>query len=203
MTIFPINGRNERMGKLFKAPKHLLKIDGKPAIECSVNYMSALGPYIIICGDHYDRGLRFYNRVVVPPTKNVIETLRQGIKGSFQQELYIVDCDIVPIRLNKPQGNTVYLFPNVEQRKHYSNFELTDGFVSKCNEKDEVLEYAGAGIYYFETIATFFKYSNYCTSVSEVISKMIANNEWIKGDTTSEIFRFGTLEDITGLVSTV
>lgn len=199
MTVFTVNGRNERLGKLFKTPKHLLLKDGMTALERSVNYMTDLGPYIVICGAHYDEGLSGFNRVVIPPTENVIDTIQRGIKGSYQQPLYVVDCDVIPVKLWKPKGNTVYLFENEQKHAHYSNFEVRDGKVLSCNEKGEVMKYAGAGIYYFESIGTFFKYANYCKSVSEVFQKMLTNNVNVFADTTSEIFRFGTLQDINGI----
>jgi len=199
MTIITINGKNERLGKLFKTPKHLLLKDGMTAIERTVNYMTERGPYIVICGGHYDQGLLGFNRVVVSPTKNVIETIQQGLKAPSQQELYIIDCDVIPIKLNQPKGNTVYLFRNEEKRLQYSNFEVRDDEVLSCNEKEQIFDYAGAGVYYFESVGTFFKYSNYCESVSDVYKKMLVANVRVTADTTSEIFRFGTLHDITGL----
>lgn len=199
MTYIPANGNNERLGRLFKTPKHLLLWEGMPAIERSVNYMSELGPYVILCNGHYDAGLSGYNRKVMPPTENVIETLRTGIIANAQNCLYIVDCDVIPVNLGKPKGNTVYLFKNELKKTHYSNFEVKAGIVLSCNEKEEVFEYAGAGVYYFESVGTFFKYSNYCKSVSEVFNKMIINNVTVHADINSTIHRFGTLHDINGL----
>lgn len=199
MTIIPINGKNERLGKLFKNPKHLLLYEGMTAIERTVNYMTDFGPCIIFCNEQYDNGLRYFNRKIVPSTSNVIETLKEGIIGNFNTELFIVDCDVIPRKLNKPKGNTVYLFKNETKKNHYSNFEVRDGTVISCNEKESIMGYAGAGIYYFRYISEFLKYSNYCTSVSQVISKMLKNNVSVHADTTSDIFRFGTLHDINGL----
>ena len=60
MTIvYPINGKNERMGNLFRTPKHLLLLNGKPLLVCSVDTMLQEFPnsHIIIATneDYYDR----------------------------------------------------------------------------------------------------------------------------------------------------
>lgn len=200
MVIIPINGKNERMGKLFRTPKHLLLKDGLKAIERTVNYMTDFGPTIIYCSLDYDKGLSGFNRKVVPPTDNVIDTIHHGINANYHTGLFIVDCDVIPEKLEPPISNTVYLFRNERQLKHYSNFEVSaDGLITDCNEKGKVTEWAGAGVYYFESVSTFLKYSNYCKSVSEVVKKMIVAGEIVMGDTTSDIFRFGTLQDINGL----
>lgn len=204
MVIIPCNGRNERMGQLFKTHKALLMKDGIPALKRTVMHMENFGLCTVICGTVHESQFRNFNRVVIGPTKNVIETIHVALNEAFEnikanEPLFIVDCDVIPEKINKPNGTTVYLFSNVEHRKNYSNFDLIDGYVCECNEKERPLEYAGAGVYYFETVGTFLKYSNYCSTVAEVIAKMRASGELVKGDTTSEIFRFGTLEDITGL----
>jgi len=199
MTIIPINGKNERMGRLFKTPKHLLLKDGKSAIQHTVEYMSKFGPYQIVCSAHYEDGLSQYNHVVAQPTKNVMETILQARFGNMNQDLYIVDCDVIPISLSDPEGNTVYLFENKTKNKQYSNFDVLDGKVIDCNEKDGIMDWAGAGIYYFDSILTFVKFSNYCQSVSDVYKKMIASGYEVTANIDSEIFRFGTLHDIHGL----
>jgi len=199
MTILPINGKNERLGKLFKAPKHLLLKDGIPAVRHTYEYMQRFGLVTIICNAKYEEALGDFNRIVIPETDNVIETLRHGMPANFNTDLWIVDCDIIPAKLNRPKGNTVYLFENKEKKLHYSNFEVRDGKVLSCNEKESLLPWAGAGIYYFRTTIEFMKHWNYCKNVSDVIRKMIASNVSVHADTTSEIFRFGTLHDINGL----
>lgn len=192
MTIvYPINGKNERLGGLFKTPKHLLLYKGMPAIDASTRYMANRFPeadVLILANKKYYSGLRMYHVSLVPNTESQIETLRlHPVKGPVMY----MDCDIVPLEINKPVGNTVYLFKNELWMKQYSNYLVEDGKVIDCNEKGEFLPYAGAGIYYFEDGYEFYEQSEGCNNISEVVKKLPFNS-----DTTSKIFRFGTLNDI-------
>lgn len=201
MVLYPINGLNARMGSLFKTPKHLLLVDGEPALKKSINYMKRFGDISILAGEKYYDEIRIdwlpeSARVFkVEPTNNVIETIKQTKHGN--EELWIVDCDIVPRYVNRPHGDTVYCFNNSGSNQ-YSNFKLDDGKVVACNEKGEKYQYAGAGIYYFRELKDFLDFSDGCTSVSQVYASMLQSRRTIYADTTSDIFRLGTLPDITG-----
>jgi hypothetical protein len=196
--IYPINGKNERLGNLFKTPKHLLLYKGVPAIVASVNYMKSLFPdatILILAGRDYISGLDAVGLgdhiIAVTPTSSQIETLRLETLERTGSVMF-VDCDIVPISINPPKGNTVYLFENKKWMKQYSNYAVIWGAVVDSNEKGEYLPYAGTGLYYFEDVNDFNSYSVGCKSISEVIAKMPS----FGGDTTSQVFRFGTLNDI-------
>lgn len=202
MVIYPINGKNTRLGKLFKTPKHLLLYKGFPALQDSVQYMRQFGSVTILCRPEYRAGIEALtdspyfkpNIFEATETDNVIDTIKQ-IK--LKDKIWIVDCDVVPINLNPPKGNTVYLFKNEKKMPDYSNFSVKNHIVIECNEKGEPYQYAGAGIYYFEMNDDFYNYSIGCQSVSQVLNKMILAGKKVHADTTSEIFRFGTLNDIT------
>jgi hypothetical protein len=198
--IYPINGKNERLGNLFKTPKHLLLYNGVPAIVASVNYMKSLFPdaeIVILANARYYAELADLvidaNVWEVVDTESQVETLRHfTTREVVQGSVMFVDCDIVPISINPPTGNTVYLFENKKWMKQYSNYAVTWGAVVDSNEKGEYLPYAGTGLYYFEDVNDFNSYSVGCKSISEVIAKMPS----FGGDTTSQVFRFGTLNDI-------
>ncbi len=205
MTVIPINGKNERMGGLFKTPKHLLLYKGRPAIESTVEYMRQFGKVVILANfsRYYDYLEKLFPGEVFPvsDTDNVVETIMQGASHirSCKHGLYIVDCDIVPEKLNKPIGNTVYLFRNEDRINHYSNYKVVDGMVIKCNEKGNLFDYAGAGVYHFSMIENFFDWRGHRESICAVMQEMIhTGKRELHGDTTSEIFRLGTLPDITG-----
>lgn len=207
MTIvYPINGKNERLGELFKTPKHLLLYRGMPAIIASILNMIQSFPdteIIVLSNERYVDGLlgtvfylddvasfisRDYDVIKTPDTESQIETLRlHPITGP----VIYVDCDIVPLEINQPKGNTVYLFKNELWMKQYSNYKVEDGKVIDCNEKGEFYPYAGAGLYYFESGHEFYEQSEGCKNISEVVKKLPFN-----ADTTSKVFRFGTLNDI-------
>lgn len=193
--IYPINGRNERLGELFKTPKHNLLYKGTPAIKASVEYLSRRFPFanhLILLNERYKKtmlDMSFLCRIV-PDTDSQVETLRIGVEP-IEGPVMFVDCDIVPESLNDPLGNTVYLFENKEWLLHYSNYSLIDGEVVDCNEKGQFYPWAGAGIYYFEDSREFMEKSEGCKSISEVVKKCK-----FRGDTTSRVFRFGTLNDI-------
>jgi hypothetical protein len=198
--IYPINGKNERLGNLFKTPKHLLLYKGVPAVVASVNYMRSLFPDAdirILANKAYVIGLLDVKAhaeahlLTVPDTESQVETLRMGTKDLTGPVMF-VDCDIVPISINPPKGNTVYLFENKKWMKQYSNYDVLDGVVLDCNEKGEYYTHAGAGLYYFENVEQFNKESIGCKSISEVVKQMPLFN----ADTTSQVFRFGTINDI-------
>lgn len=189
--IYPINGKNERLGELFKTPKHLLLYKGMPAVMASIEYMAKRfgGEIRVLVGWHIEwRPPDNVKGFLVCPTKSQVETLNLS---KISGPVMFIDCDIVPLEINEPKGNTVYLFENKEWMKQYSNYKVEDGKVIDCNEKGEFYPYAGAGIYYFENAADFYSNSEGCTSISQVVKKLP-----FKADTTSKIFRFGTLNDI-------
>lgn len=196
MIIVPVNGLNERMGSLFKTPKHLLLYEGKPAIVRTVDYMSQFGEVRVLANDirYYDDLKAILGDIVVPvkATDNVIDTISQiSIKGP----LWIVDCDVVPVSLNIPLHSTVYCFKNPFGVNQYSNYMVdVDNNVIDCNEKGYKYDYSGAGIYYFSSPEQFTDNAFGCKSVSEVVRK--AGD--FKADVTSTIFRLGSLPDITG-----
>lgn len=199
-TIIPINGKNERMGKLFKKPKHLLLYKGLPAIIASTTIMKGFGGKVkCLVGENYF-DIPFVDNQRVTPTNNTVDTLRQT---SMHVNTFVVDCDVIPLKLNTPKGNTVYLFKNTSGINQYSNFKLdSDGYVIECNEKGEEFEWCGAGVYYFSD-QNDFKTSFKSKSLSDVIKHQTEDAKTFnlpymrfKGDTTSKIFRFGTLTDI-------
>lgn len=195
MIIIPCNGLNERMSALFKTPKHLLLYQGKPAILRTVEYMEQFGEVRVLANEYryYEELKKLLGDIVIPVvgTDNVIDTINQM---DYKGPLWIVDCDVVPLSLNIPIDNTVYCFKNPLGLNQYSNFLLdVDNNVLDCNEKGYKYDYSGAGIYYFASPDTFEKNSDGCASVSQVVARC----EFV-ADTTSEIFRLGTLPDITG-----
>lgn len=197
--IYPINGKNERLGELFKTPKHLLLYKGVPAIEASAKYMQERFPYAkirVLANERYWGNPHMMECFIyaytfcMQNTESQVDTLRIGTKD-LDGPVMFVDCDIIPISINRPIGNTVYLFENKQWMKQYSNYKVENGVVVDCNEKGEYYPYAGAGIYYFEDVREFNELSVGCKSISEVIKQT-----HFKADTTSEVFRFGTLNDI-------
>ncbi len=199
-VLIPINGRNERMGSLFKTPKHLLLYKGIPAIERTLSYLGGMETHILTNDDYigdlqkyHDEDIHVHN---VGYTDSQVETILK-FDPKHDIDVMIVDCDVIPIRLYHPNVNTVYVFENKLQDKQYSNFSPKGQLVESCNEKETVCQYAGAGIYYFCSYFQFRIYAQGCQSISQVISKMIKRDDvWIDAD--NEIFRFGTLKDITG-----
>jgi len=212
-VIYPINGRNERIGKLFKTPKHLLRYKGEVALQDSVQYMSQFGEVTILCRpEYYDDIFKLTDSPYFKPdifqakeSDSVIDTVRQ-INCLSSTGVWFVDCDVIPIKLNPPKGNTAYLFRNDKKLKHYSNFTIRDGYVLEANEKSQLSEWAGSGVYYFTYAESIYDFAASCKTFAQVINKMCAHVHLhpedtymkVKADTTSEIFRFGTLEDITG-----
>jgi NDP-sugar pyrophosphorylase family protein len=198
-VIIPINGKNERMGELFKTPKHLLLYKGIPAIERTVNFFSAYD-IVILTNDRYIKGLSHLNAEIinVGETDSQVDTIRK-YDNILKEDILLVDCDIIPIRLNIPTQNTVFCFENKQQNKQYSNYLCKDGDILDCNEKEATYPYAGAGIYYFTNPMAFYLLSKEQKSISGVIKNMLMDGVKFKMDTNNEIFRFGTLNDIIGL----
>ncbi len=174
-TIISIKGQNTRMGKLFKTPKYNLLYKGRPALEQTVEYMRQFGEVKVITHENSD------------PDVGITDMLLQlGIKQPF----FVVDCDVIPIKLGMPEGNTVYLFRNEKELTCYSNFQVFDGKVTRCNEKEKAYAFAGAGVYYFAD--GFYQFAQPTDSLAQVMAKLLP----VKADTTSEIFRFGSLQTI-------
>lgn len=180
-TFISIKGKNTRMGKMFKTPKHLLLHNGRPAIERTKELMAQFGE-VIIC-DHEN----------TPPDTGIVDMLLQM---DLPDNFFVVDCDVIPYKLNPPDGNTVYLFENTDKLDCYSNFKLFHGKVLDCNEKQEVFDWAGAGVYFFRSASEFKESSYNCNTLAQVMAKMLKRELSVKGDTTSEIFRFGSLQTI-------
>lgn len=128
-----------------------------------------------------------------PPDTGIVDMLLQM---DLPDQFFVVDCDVIPIRLNPPQGTTAYLFHNKNTSEGYSNFTELNGKVISCNEKEHPMHWAGAGVYSFQQEKNAFKeYAKGCKSLAEVMRNCIGKIE-VKADTTSEIFRFGSLQTI-------
>lgn len=182
-TIISTKGKNERMGRLFKTPKYNLLYKGRPALEQTIEYMSQFGEVKVMTHENS------------PPDTGIVDMLLQM---DLPDKFFVVDCDVIPIRLNPPQGTTVYCFENKAGLSCYSNFKVHpgDGEVFECNEKGEVFEFAGAGVYYFNDAKQFKTLATDCKSLAQVMAKILEYNFIVKADTTSEIFRFGSLQTI-------
>ena len=204
-TIISIKGKNTRMGSLFKTPKHNLLYKGRPALEQTVEYMSQFGEVKVMTHENS------------PPDTGIVDMLLQM---DLPDKFFVVDCDVIPIRLNTPTGTTVYCFKNPNYNSipesvegddgflefkfktspptTYSNFLVSRGGVLKCNEKGEGYNFCGAGVYYFQTSHFFKDCADGCKTIAEVIEKMLKKHSALmpKADTASEIFRFGSLQTI-------
>lgn len=206
--IYPINGKNERMGSLFTTPKHLLLYEGKEIIKRSIDVI--LNKYenaniiIITNRDYYDAlNLLFekYNSVsikVIERTNSQIETLTKAT-NELKGKVMFIDCDILPINISNfcETYPTVFTFKNTNKLLNYSNFKINKyNTILDCNEKEKIYKNAGAGIYYFPEVLIFNKYSNNCSNVSQCIKLMIRDGIKAKVNQNSDINRFGTLQDI-------
>ncbi len=213
MIVIPVNGKNERMGSLFKTPKHLLLHQGEPAIVKSVRYLRGLGEVRILAGPEYYPELKkmFPSECdYVEPTSSVIATLHQLSPAFIQEDLWIVDCDVIPTWLPGAAAhldladvrnvNAVFCFDykNPNDFKRYSNYAVDQGKIIDCNEKEESLHYAGAGVYHFSSASKFLYYSAGCNSVSAVVGKMIAAGKTFFMLTGVEVIPIGTLQDVIG-----
>ncbi len=199
-AIIPINGKNERMGGLFKTPKHLLLYKGVPAIERTLDYLGGMEIQILTNDDYIDDLKKYHDGDIqvtnVGYTNSQVETILK-YNPEKDRDVMFIDCDVIPIRLSMPNVNMVYVFENKLKDKQYSNYSVDGVLIKDCNEKESVCQYAGAGIYYFRSYFQFRQYAEGCTSISQVIKKMITKDDiWFDAD--NEIFRFGTLKDITG-----
>ena len=178
-TIISIKGKNERMGRLFKTPKHNLLYKGRTALEQTIEYMSQFGEVKVMTHENS------------PPDTGIVDMLLQM---DLPDQFFVVDCDVIPIRITK-YGNdrpVVYCFENKAGLGCYSNFDVDEktGIVNQCNEKGEVFKWAGGGVYYFSNPDQVKKFPE-CKSLAEIMSK-----QRTLADTTSEIFRFGSLQTI-------
>jgi len=206
--IYPINGKNERMGSLFKTPKHLLLYKGKEILKCSVDNIQEDCPQakvIILTNILYSEAISklFLDNTsvtveVIGNTSSHVETLRSS-KYVKEGPVLFVDCDIVPEVLGEFDKNypTVFTFKNNTGLLNYSNYQVDEqSSLLSCNEKQEIFENAGAGVYYFPDMKVFLGYSQECKSISECISRMLHDGIVSKVTSTSIIHRFGTLQDI-------
>src|ERR1035437_8945636 len=177
--IIPINGRNERLGCLFSTPKHLLLYQGHPALYWSLhNLVNAFSfaKITILANKIYIDEIRQINQyydvrvIQVESTNSQVETLLQFTK-TLEGDAMFVDCDIIPMRINFPMSNLVYVFDNVRKDKQYSNFVTQEDLITGCNEKDMLYKWAGAGVYYFDHVKIF----NECALGEKNISGVIMN----------------------------
>lgn len=191
-TVISIQGKNTRLGALFTTPKYNLLYKGTPAIERTVEYMSQFGPVHVLGLE----GQQAPNLVKLPFLP-LIECLKTF---GLEDQTFYIDCDVIPLKINLPQGDTIYTFKrNEESPNQYGNVHVRDGQAIESNEKGHTFNYCTAGIYYFDSAEVFDIFSPGCVSLSQVYNCMIAAGRTVHSDTTSEIFRFGTLHDITGL----
>jgi thiamine kinase-like enzyme len=204
--VYPINGKNERMGSLFSTPKHLLLYKGKKIIIRSIETIKKTFPdsnITILTNTRYYEGLKAIlgsdiGINIIGETSSQVETLRTFTSNIVGQVMFI-DCDIIPFTIgdfNKDYP-TVFTFLNKTKLLNYSNFKRgSNNNIVSCNEKQKLYKYAGAGIYYFPKCEDFNKYSIGIRSVSECINLMISDGLKCKINTNSDIGRFGTLQDI-------
>ena len=197
-TVISIQGKNTRLGLLFKTPKYNLLYNGIPAIQHTVNYMEQFGPVHVLGLE----GQQAPNLVKLPFLP-LIDCLK---KFGLEDDTFYIDCDVIPLKINRPTFDTIYTFkhddksPNQYGNVHvFMNAHVSTGVVIESNEKGKPFNYCTAGIYFFQRAEWFDKYSHGCVSLSQVYNKMIVAGRRVYADTTSEIFRFGTLHDITGL----
>lgn len=191
-TVISIQGKNTRLGSLFKTPKYNLLYKGRPAIEHTVEYMSQFGPVHVLGLE----GQQAPNLVKLPFLP-LIDCLKLF---GFEDDTFYIDCDVIPLKINLPKGDTIYTFKrNEESPNQYGNVHQKDGLAIESNEKGIMFNYCTSGIYFFDSAEVFDIFSVGCLSLSQVYNKMIAAGRIVHADTTSEIFKFGTLHDITGL----
>lgn len=206
--IYPINGRNERMGSLFTTPKHLLLYEGIELITRSIKTLT--GRYrnadvLILTNEGYyeqlNQVLESYSNTsirLIDKTTSQVETLRKATV-ELTGPVMFVDCDIIPITITNfdEAYPTVFTFENTTELLNYSNFKVNKhSTILDCNEKEKVYTNAGAGMYYFPDVAVFNNYSTNCKSVSECIKLMTQDGIRSKVNPDSTIHRFGTLQDI-------
>lgn len=191
-TVISIQGKNTHLGKLFKTPKYNLLYKGLPAIEQTVAYMKQFGPVHVLGLE----GQQAPNLVKLPFLP-LIECLK---RFGLEDQTFYIDCDVIPLKINLPKGDTIYTFErNHGSPNQYGNVNVVDGVAVESNEKGQPFNYCTAGIYFFDSAQVFNIFSIGRLSLSQVYNAMIANGRHVNADTESEIFRFGTLHDITGL----
>jgi GTP:adenosylcobinamide-phosphate guanylyltransferase len=205
-VVIPINGRNERMGSLFKTSKHLLLYRGKQLLLHTIDSLKYRFPnceITILTNDFYARDIQKVchsnaNVIVISPTSSQVETLKT-FTTKLSGAVLFVDCDIVPTTISEfdTKFTTVFAFENTTKLLNYSNFKSDkNNNIVDCNEKQKLFKYAGAGVYYFSDVELFNAQSENCNNVSECVQNLILNGEACKLNTTSIIERFGTLQDI-------
>src|SRR5688572_26909316 len=101
-TVISIQGQNTRLGKLFKTPKYNLLYKGLPAIEQTVAYMKQFGPVHVL-------GLEGQQApdLVKLPFLPLIECFK---RFGLEDQTFYIDCDVIPLKINLPKGDTVYTF---------------------------------------------------------------------------------------------
>ena len=207
-VIYPINGKNERMGSLFTTPKHLLLYEGTALIARSIKTLASRyknADIIILTNEGYYEQLNqlFEHNTsisirLIQRTSSQVETLRKATEDLTGPVMF-VDCDIVPITITNFDETypTVFTFENTAELLNYSNYKTNKyNTVLDCNEKQKIYKNAGAGIYYFPDVTVFNNYSTNCKSVSECIKFMVQDGVRFKVNPDSIINRFGTLQDI-------
>ncbi len=191
-TVISIQGRNTRLGQLFKTPKYNLLYKGIPAIQHTIDYMSQFGPVHVLGLE----GQQAPNLVKLP-FLSLIDCFK---KFGLEDDTFYIDCDVIPLKINRPSSSTVYTFRrDPHSPNQYGNVHVENGTALECNEKGKQFNYCTTGIYFFDRAEQFDAFSVGCVSLSQVFNKMIVQQGGISADTTSEVFRFGTLHDITGL----
>jgi hypothetical protein len=206
--IYPINGKNERMGSLFSTPKHLLLYKQKSLLLNSIDNVSEKfksANFIIITNENYYNQIKelFQNNSkvsikLIGPTSSQIETIKK-VTLELTGSVMFIDCDIVPIEITDFDVDypTVFTFSNIHKLLNYSNFKCDkNNNILDCNEKLKLYKQAGTGIYYFPDVEKFNTLSENCKSVSECINAMLSSNIKSKLNTSSTVKRFGTLQDI-------
>lgn len=206
--VYPINGKNERMGSLFKTSKHLLSVVGKPIILHSIECLKDRFPqssFIIATNkDYHDQLVAMFENKdyvsvkLIDKTNSQVETLRL-ITTSLTGSVMFVDCDIVPktITTFNSKHSTVFTFKNTNKLLNYSNYKANASkTIIDCNEKQKLYKNAGAGIYYFSDVNLFNQHSLNCKSVSECILTLVRRGVKVKLNVDSVIDRYGTLQDI-------
>jgi hypothetical protein len=205
-VIYPINGRNERMGSLFTTPKHLLLHQGTELILKSIETVKrrfATANIIILTNQSYYEALRklldsSIEIKIIHQTQSQVETLR-AVTNNLSGPCMFVDCDILPLTITEfnPAHSTVFTFLNHTKLLNYSNFKSdVNNNIIECNEKQKLHKYAGAGMYYFSDVKLFNEYSVKCKNISECINLMLSDDIVCKLNTDSVIHRYGTLQDI-------
>ncbi len=196
-VIYSIKGHNKRMGGLFGTPKHMLLYKGRPAIELSVEYMSRFGQCIIVTDEDDTTQIKGATMVRMGRTDSIVDMLKQM---PLKDQFFVVDCDIVPLNVPIPYGNTVYCFKNkAKELNQYSNFAVnSEGYIVKGNEKQEQLDVCGTGIYFFNLNDDFYNNAVGAVSLSQVFNKMVSGGRRVYANVENEVYRLGTLPDITG-----